>query len=370
MPARRAEDVGRVPRWRPGRQHVQRAGGGSRRRAAGRRVDAPDGGGEARPAAHDIGEPRGRRQTQRPVNGRPAQRRIDEDHPAVERCERDGEVHGRRGLPLAGLAAGDDDRARRPLGIEEPEPRAHAAVGLGGDRRNRRPVGAGDEGEVGNDAERRETEPAPDVVGGLETRVQRLHPECRERAEPEAGEEGQPEIVEDAWLRRTRRQRSRVEQQRARELHAPQQVRLLLPGAQRLVQRAAVGRALIELDRVARELVEGTERGLRAGEIAAQARFRAPGDDQPGVDRAGGAGHLALQARPHAAELRRDVVELGTGGEEALAQLGVARLEPVGLGPERLNAGVGSDGREPVVAAAAGEAVLALGGDPVGLGLA
>src|SRR5439155_9709549 len=73
---------------------------------------------------------------------------------------------------------------------------------------------------------------------------------------------------------------------------------------------------------------------------------------------------------PHAAELRRDVVELGTGGEEALAQLGVARLEPVGLGPERLNAGVGSDGRERVVAAAAGEAVLALGGDPVRLGLA
>ena len=198
----------------------------------------------------------------------------------------------------------------------------------------------------------------------------RLQPECRERAEPEAGEERQPEIVEHPWLRRTRRQRSRVEEQRARELHASQQVRLLLPGAERLVQRAAVCRVLVELDRLACELVEGAERGLRAAELAPQARFRAPGDDQPGVDRAGGADHLALQARPDAAELRRGVVELGAGGEEALAQLCVARLEPVGLGPQGLDAGVGSDGRQRVVPAAAREAALALHGDPVGLGLA
>src|SRR5439155_18064141 len=107
---------------------------------------------------------------------------------------------------------------------------------------------------------------------------------------------------------------------------------------------------------LARELVEGAERGLRAAELVPQARLRAPRDDQPGVDRAGGADHLALQAGPDAAELRGDVVELGAGGEEALAQLRVARLEPVGLGPEGLDAVVGSDGGERVVHPAAGEA--------------
>src|SRR5207244_85914 len=87
------------------------------------------------------------------------------------------------------------------------------------------------------------------------------------------GPRRRPGARKDVRLGGARRACRGIEEQRAPELHAAEQVRGLLPAAKRVVQLASVCGGLVELDRLACDLVESAERCFGAAELVPQARL-------------------------------------------------------------------------------------------------